>query len=172
VWIGNIKSIKQPELFIRLAQEFSGYPGVKFIMVGRPTVGRYQQRLERMLSRLQNIEYRHELPMPEVNAVLARSHILVNTSRYEGFPNTFIQAWMRSVPVISLNEDPDGMITQYGLGFHSRTFGQLVSDTGRLLSDSLVRNAMAEAARVFARRQCSLESNCARIESMFSALLS
>lgn len=172
VWVGNIKTIKQPEVFIRLAQKFSGHSDARFIMVGRPSGGRYQQRLEGMLARLQNMEYRRELSMAEVNALLARSHILVNTSRYEGFPNTFIQAWMHGVPVISLNEDPDGMIVEHGLGCHSRTFAQLVSDTGRLLDDSTVRNAMAGAAQAFARKHCSLENNCARIESMFSLLLS
>ena len=33
---------------------------------------------------------------------------LVNTSDYEGFSNTFIQAWMRRVPIASLHVDPDG----------------------------------------------------------------
>ncbi len=172
IWIGNIKSIKQPELFIQLAQRLSRHPGVKFIMVGRPASGRYQERLDRMLSCLQNIEYRRELPMAEVNTLLARSHILVNTSRYEGFSNTFVQAWMRSVPVISLHEDPDEMITKHRLGFHSHTFEQLVSDTDRLLSDSLLRNAMAEASRAFAYGQCSLETNCAKIENLLLSLLS
>ncbi len=48
----------------------------------------------------------------EVNAELANAHVLVNTSLYEGFPNTFIQAWMRRTVVVSLNVNPDGIFDE------------------------------------------------------------
>ena len=39
-----------------------------------------------------------------------KSKILINTSSFEGFPNTFVQAWANGVPVISLKVDPDNII--------------------------------------------------------------
>ena len=51
------------------------------------------------------------LSQAEVNALLEHTDLLVNTSDYEGFSNTFIQAWMRRVPVVSLRVDPDRLLS-------------------------------------------------------------
>jgi len=110
VWIANIKQLKQPELFVELAETFQDNDSTKFIMIGRPASGAWQRRLFERMNRLSNLAYRGELSIDEVNEVLSESHIFVNTSRYEGFPNTYIQAWMRKVPVVALNFDPDDVI--------------------------------------------------------------
>ena len=50
-----------------------------------------------------------------------------NTSKTEGgSPVTFIQAWMNSVPVISLNHNPDKILSKHKIGLHSQTFEQMV----------------------------------------------
>jgi hypothetical protein len=62
------------------------------------------------IRRMENLDLLGEVPLEEVNAQLAAGHLFVNTSKTEGFPNTFIQAWMRRVPTLSLDVDPDGIL--------------------------------------------------------------
>jgi hypothetical protein len=48
-----------------------------------------------MILPVQNLEYVGPVSLEEVNVWLARSSIFVNTSLpRQGFPNTFIQAWL------------------------------------------------------------------------------
>jgi glycosyltransferase involved in cell wall biosynthesis len=63
-----------------------------------------------------NITYLGELSIERVNEEIAQSDIFVNTSSEEGFPNTFIQAWMRGVPVVSCFVDPDNCLSNKGIG--------------------------------------------------------
>ena len=50
-----------------------------------------------------------------IDALYDRAKVLVNTSDVEGFPNSYLQAWIRGVPVVTLI-DPDGVIEREGLG--------------------------------------------------------
>ena len=63
----------------------------------------WQASLMRSIEATPNLEYLGQRTHAEVNELLARAHIFVNTSTHEGFPNTFIQAWLREVAVVSLS---------------------------------------------------------------------
>ncbi len=106
VWIANLKPWKRPEVFVRLAQSFSDRKDTRFIMVGAPAAasgkGGWQASLMRSIEATPNLTYLGHMSHAEVNELLARAHIFVNTSTQEGFPNTFIQAWLRDVVVVSL----------------------------------------------------------------------
>lgn len=156
VWISNLKPLKRPELFIELASRFAGQNGLKFIMIGRNSRVGSLKKIGRLIKLAKNVVYRGELTIDEVNKVLSESHILVNTSSFEGFPNTFIQAWMRGVPVVSINVDPDDIIKKNGLGFHSGSFFQMVKDVEVLISNPSLRNEMGERARQFALNKFSM----------------
>jgi glycosyltransferase involved in cell wall biosynthesis len=65
---------------------------------------------------LTNFEFLGELPNEQVLEQLERARVLVSTSEFEGLPNTFIEAWLRGVPVVSGRVDPDGLIARHGLG--------------------------------------------------------
>lgn len=106
---------------MRMARDLRGMRGVKFIMIGRALNTQWHREMLKKMSALENLEYLGECSLDEVNKILANAHIFVNTSTYEGFPNTYIQAWMRKVSVVSLNINPDNIIDRNRIGFFSET---------------------------------------------------
>ena len=119
-WIANIKHLKQPEIFIKLAEECQDLDA-RFIYAGRPTTGKYQKMLSKKTKDIPNLNYLGEIPFEKTNEVLSQASVFINTSlsNKEGFPNTYIQAWMRETPVVTLNCDPDNIIKSQKIGFHS-----------------------------------------------------
>jgi len=147
-WVANIKRLKQPEIFLDLARALEGSPA-EFVIAGRPDAGPYQKRIERLARRSSNVRCTGELSQDETQKLMASSSILVNTSLTEGLPNTFVEAWMRETPVVSLNVDPDNILRDQGIGFRSGTFRQLVEDTRFLLDHEAERAAMGRKARAY-----------------------
>jgi glycosyltransferase involved in cell wall biosynthesis len=163
VWVANTKPLKKPEIFADLAERLGDRADVEFLMIGRPASGRYQRRLDERLRAVRNLRHLGEKPIEDVNRILAGAHLLVNTSDYEGFPNTFVQAWLHEVPVVSLHVDPDDILRKEGLGFHSGSFEQLVRDTRRLLENIELRTRMGARARAYALENHSLTKNLERV---------
>jgi len=167
LWIANIKKIKQPELFLKLADDLS-HLNAQFIMMGGAQ-GEATWR-DKTISKMKitpNINYLGALPQNEVNSLLATSHLLVNTSQYEGFSNTFIQAWMRRVPVISYNVDPDQLLNETGLGACAEgDYQRLVKQLEELILDGAKRDKMGLKAQKYANEFHS-EKNVERLVSLF-----
>lgn len=143
LWIGNLKPLKNPAAFLRLARAFAGRTDVEFVMIGaRIDDMPWTRNLLTAIAAQSNVRYLGELPQQLVNDRLCRAHVLVNTSDYEGFPNTFVQAWLRGVPVLSLHADPDELLSGGRCGLLGGTEAALRAQLERLL------DAPAEAARI------------------------
>jgi len=165
-WIANIKKWKQPEIFLELAKELKNV-NARFVYCGRPSSDEnYQDKIIRETDELSNIEYLGEVPFEKTNELLSKSSIFVNTSasfsnqeygRTEGFPNTYIQAWMRETPVVALNFDPDGIMKEKKMGVHSGNFEKLVEDVRYLLENEDVREKMGKRARRHAVENYDIE---------------
>jgi len=147
VWVANLKPFKCPETFIRLAEELNGEGNVRFIMIGRAGESQWHRDMLSRMAAVHKLEYLGECSQDEVNQVFASADVFVNTSIHEGFPNTFIQAWMRKVPVVSLQVDPDGVLGKKGIGFCSGTYERLRDDVALLIEDSDLRHRMGEKAQ-------------------------
>ena len=115
LWVANIKKQKGPEIYLELAKSFCGNKNIKFHMVGRVSTP-FAKRIQTQVEQLENVIFHGELPVDNVNKLMSKSLIFVNTSEYEGFANTFIQAWINETMVLSLNQDPDGIMSKNGLG--------------------------------------------------------
>lgn len=116
VWIANFKPLKRPEKFLEIVQHFKNRNDITFSMLGGFSNTYYEDLLKPYYD-IHNFQYLGKLTNSEVNKVLDTAHVLVNTSDYEGFSNTFIQAWLRQVVVLSLHSDPNSILTDKQLGF-------------------------------------------------------
>ena len=111
LWIGKSNRIKRPEILLDLAGLF---PDISFVMVlnrSDPKIhGEILRRKTENLLILESVDYR------DVETLFAQAFLLINTSVFEGFPNTFLQAGKYGVPILSLQANPDGFIKRYGCG--------------------------------------------------------
>lgn len=166
-WVANIKVLKRPELFIQLAEDCHNLPNVEFIMVGSPftAMAGWDDMMAR-IERLKNLRYLGRQSQAAVNRLMAESHILVNTSDYEGFSNTFVQAWLREVPVLSLSVNPDGVFDRRELGITAGgDYHKLRSELLALVHDPERRRRMGMAAKAYAEAHHG-EGNLSRLISL------
>jgi glycosyltransferase involved in cell wall biosynthesis len=173
VWIANLKQWKQPDAFVRLAAALSDLPKVSFVLVGAlmaaPRERQWADTLMASIAATPNLEYVGQKSQDEVNALLARAHVFVNTSLDEGFANTFIQAWMREVPVVSLHVNPDGVFDLEQVGIHAAgSEERLYQAVRRLISDPQLRREHAACARIYAERRHSVR-NVRLLEKLIDA---
>ncbi len=169
VWVANIKPRKNPEFFMRLAEELRD-TGVDFLMIGGIQSEEYRY-IEESPAR-DNFFYLGKKSPSEVNGIIAASLFLVHTCNPEGFPNNLIQAWTQGKATVSLLFDPNGFIESHSLGLFSRDFDRLVTDVRGLIEDAETRGRLGNNAREFARKNFDPDNNVAQLESFLNDLLS
>ncbi len=169
-WVANFKQVKRPELFVQLAEHFAGRDDLLFTMAGRPSAPRDFAPLLSRIQNTPNLRYLGELPVAAVDERMAGAAIHVNTSSYEGFPNTFIQAWAQGSVVATLAVDPDeeGM-EALGIGFCAGTFERLCTIVDELARSPERRRAIAERAFAFAHTNHSLAHGARLADMMLQA---
>jgi glycosyltransferase involved in cell wall biosynthesis len=133
LWVNNLRRFKRPELYVELAQQL---PDERMHMVGGPSPGFedvYQTLRERLPSAA-HLTYHGRVPYHDVNDLYERTRVFVNTSDTEGFPNSYLQAWVRGAPVVAFF-DPDGIIARAGLGYAVSSLADMRQAVLRLLRD-------------------------------------
>jgi glycosyltransferase involved in cell wall biosynthesis len=114
LWVGNTReSVKRPSLMLEVARRLSQF---RFTMIVTIVEQDDYDQIMRAASELPNLTVLTSVPFSEVEKYFASSKVFVNTSNFEGLPNTFLQAGKYAVPVASLKVDPNHMFTQYHCG--------------------------------------------------------
>jgi glycosyltransferase involved in cell wall biosynthesis len=116
-WIGWLRRVKRPHLLIQIARAL---PHLRFVVCGPvmdfgPDI-EYGQQIVEEFKQVPNIDYRGYVDREETLRIIAQSSLLLSTAIAEGFPNTFLEAWISSVPVISLEIDPGDIIAKHDNG--------------------------------------------------------
>jgi len=114
LWVSTMRRWKRPELLLEIARSL---PEIKFIMVGGPDAldNAFYQDIERQAEAVDNVEFLGFRPFDETEKLFDRAAVFINTSEHEGFPNTFLQAWRRGLPVVTYF-DPDNIVSGNRLG--------------------------------------------------------
>ncbi len=147
LWVGTVAPIKQPEELLKVA---AALPGVRFRMVGGPrgdaAGAKYFHQIAASAAQLANVEFLGHVPYTEIDRHFDDACLLVNTSRSEGFPNTFLQAWSRGVPTVAMFDtgcrDADRVV-----GVLAQSADQVAAHVQNLLASDAAWQA--EARRCF-----------------------
>lgn len=103
LWVGRMERGKRPELALEVARRL---PHRRFVLVGGEAHGEdadagYYAEVCARGRALGNVEVTGFLPLAKVERRFDGARVLLNTSVYEGMPNTFLQAWARGVPTVA-----------------------------------------------------------------------
>ena len=145
VWVANLRRLKRAEWFVHLAKQL---PQHKFAIAGGISDREYYDAMKAEAEKLDNLNFLGPLPLTGVDDLLSKSKLLVCTSEFEGFPNTFLQAWAQSVPVVS-TVNPNGCITEFDLGRVIDNESDLLKATEELLSSDELLEQCRQSIRAY-----------------------
>ena len=132
IWVANLRKLKRPEWLMNAARKL---PELKFAMVGGPTADKqYFDEIKEEANLIPNLTFFGQQSFQQTNELIGKSRILTCTSEFEGFPNTFLQAWAQKIPVVS-TVDPSGVIENYNLGRVVDNEKKFVNEIVQLVSD-------------------------------------
>lgn len=145
VWVSNMWPIKRTEMFLKMAETLPDY---KFAIIGGAIDKTYFEKIKAKAETIPNIAFLGSRSFEETTDVIASSRVLVCTSEFEGFPNTFIQAWSRCVPVIS-TVDPNQVVSTYKIGSVVSTQENLISAFVRMVKDQTFYESCVKAIEMY-----------------------
>jgi len=102
LWVATIRPSKRPEMLLEIARRM---PNQRFVVVGGPDPApkevRYYEAIREAARALPNIDLAGFVPYADADRYFDGARVVLNTSLYEGFPNTFLQAWARGIPTVA-----------------------------------------------------------------------
>lgn len=132
-WVARITPVKRLEKMLDLAEILSE---AHFDVAGIPDLDNEYSRkvLERGRS-AKNVTMHGRVERASMPDIYRNASFLCCTSVYEGFPNTFLEAWSHGVPVVS-TFDPDDLISKRNLGATGKDVASLAEGIRRLARES------------------------------------
>lgn len=135
LWVARFQKWKNPYLFLDLAKQI---PSENFVMICpyNPSDHKKWEILKSEAEKIPNLKFIEKIAFSKIQSYFNKAKIFVNTSDFEGFPNTFLQAAQGKTPIVSLNVNPDNFLNEYNCGiFCKNDFNLLIRETKKLLQE-------------------------------------
>lgn len=167
LWVGRLLPLKRLEWLLDVAERS---PDLHFDVVGPPDPdSNYTRELQRRASAMSNVTLHGRADPRRMTEFYDRALCLCCTSEYEGFPNTFLEAWSRGIPVVS-TVDPDNLLRERGLGVAVSDVSGLSDAVHRLADDAELRRRIANDARRYFAEQHDARRVLPMFERVFISL--
>src|SRR5262249_3979860 len=173
LWVGTIHNYKRPEMFAEIAKRL---PHRSFVLVGGSPMpderlpDQYFEAVRKACAALPNVEFTGFLPLAQVEQQFDRARVLVNTSEYEGMPNTFLQAWARGVPALA-TVDVGARLRDEAIYQKTDTVAEAAAEIERLFADELHFARASSRCREYFETSHSSSEVLARYERLFDGLM-
>lgn len=147
LWVNNIRPFKRPDLFLALARSM---PACRFRMIGgtQPGAEALYDSVAREAQTIRNLEFLGRVPYHDMDRHYAQAKLFVNTSDSEGFPNSYLQSWIRGTPVVAFF-DPDGVIRRERLGHAAMSLDDMRGHLVKMLADGAAWRRTSVRCKVF-----------------------
>jgi glycosyltransferase involved in cell wall biosynthesis len=165
LWVSRCQPVKRPHVFLDLVEAL---PEFSFEMVcPREDVGLWEDVAARAAG-MQNLRFVEKVPYHEIQAHYDAARVFVNTSEWEGWPNSFIQAGLGGAALLSLDVNPDGIFERFGLGrFAGGDFEKLKSEARGMMGDAAELERMQAGC---ARFVAEMHDNAKETEAFLAGL--
>ena len=164
LWAGRISPEKRPELLLEVA---ASLPEVRFDVAG-PCDGEsaYARKILSDAGALPNVTVHGRVERSRMPDLYRKCALLCSTSKYEGFPNTFLEAWSFGLPIVSTT-DPGGLLAGKALGVAAFDRNSLVGGIRRLLESAELWAGMSDNARGYFLEHHAADRAMRRFERLF-----
>ena len=167
LWVGSLDpEQKKPMRFLRLAARL---PTVEFVLIGWSQDDRFRTEISDRAEALSNLRFEGFVPPDEIDRYYRRAAMVVNTSEYEGFPNTFLEAWRFGVPVVSLHHTLDGLLSERDVGCHAGSVEALTRQVDRLWENPETAAELGQNGREYLRTHYAVDVALRKYTRLFAA---
>lgn len=167
-WVGRIHESKRLELLVEVARQL---PDIDFDVAGvAPTPTAYSRAVLQEAGTQPNIRLHGFVARSDMPDFYRNASLLCCTSSYEGFPNTFLEAWSFGLPIVS-TFDPDNLIATNKLGIVARDVSDIVAGIRRITDPPTAWREMSANARSYYMKYHTIDKALPRFEDLFTKVL-
>jgi glycosyltransferase involved in cell wall biosynthesis len=149
LWIARCHPIKRPHIFLDLVEKF---PSAKFVMISPREFPDLWETVRARAEKLPNLGFRERVPYHEVQGFYDRAKVFVNTSEFEGFANSYIQAGQGEAAILSLKVNSDEVLTRFNAGICADdNVDAFFAAAGELLANPERLRSLQEGSAQFVR---------------------
>lgn len=165
LWVGTSQHLKQPELFLKLAEHFSH---TRFLMIMPKNDIGFWNQIYKDIKKYSNLTFIEKVPFKEINKYFSKAIVFINTSTFEGFPNTFVQSAMYGTPILSLNVNPDNFLGKYNCGYFAHNdFNKLTSSLNSILNNKVKWSELSQNGIKYAKLHHDIHQNTKQLIQHF-----
>lgn len=167
LWVGRFSREKRLEWLLDAAE---GFPQYIFDIAGAANAQtEYAKGLQKRAESIPNVILHGRLLHHELGALYRRARLLCCTSIFEGFPNTFLEAWSVGLPIVS-TFDPDQVIAKMNLGKTACSVNEIREGITTLMEDSNAWQEASLAAQTYFNTHHTLDAVMPKFVQLFQKI--